>query len=64
MFHPDARDQEISTLMFYDFLYYGAEKDDFVLLVSSHFSFVRSDMNEVYRVIFHCRKYEKMIVKN
>ena len=39
-------------LLFYDFLYYGSEKDDFILPVSSHFLFLCFDMNEVLRVIF------------
>ena len=49
---PHTRVQENLALLYYDFLYYGAEKDDFVLLVSICFSFVCSDMNEVLRVIF------------
>ena len=51
---PHRRVQENLALLYYDFLYYGAEKDDFVLLVSICFSFVCSDMNEVLRVIFCC----------
>ena len=42
--------QKKSKLLCYNFLCYEVEKDDFVLLASSHFSSVSSDINVVVRV--------------
>lgn len=39
-----------SKLLCYDFSCREVEKDDFVLLASSHFSFVSSDINAVVHV--------------